>query len=67
MPELRVGDRQCVGGLQLPEKARLNVVEDAAARQRIHALQGLRLRERLEAVKRRERELIRTRAELLQR
>src|SRR5262249_9634367 len=65
--DVRVGHRQAASGLQFSEKTRLDVVEDAAPRQRIHALKGFRLRERLEAVKRRERELIWARAELLQR
>src|SRR5262245_37185544 len=64
---VRIRHRQPSSPLQRPEQARLDVVEDAAACERIHALKGLGLRQRLQTVKRRERELVWTGTELLQR
>ena len=54
------------GGLQVVEEPFLDRVEDAAARQRIHALQRLRLLERPQPVDRAQHELVRAGAEPLQ-
>jgi hypothetical protein len=51
-------DRQAAALLQRAEELRLHFVEERSARQRIQLLQMLRLLTRLEAVDRRQQELI---------
>ena len=65
--QVRCGDRERTACLQLAEELGLRAMEQAAARQRIHPHERLRLFPRLEAMNRREQELIGARREPLER